>query len=90
MKHMTKPLTSLNSTSKKRRFKTPNEFSFFIEKQAISTRNSCYSVLIEFCENNDIDYDKIANLVNQQLRSKLAIEFAEMGMMKPQVSLEEL
>jgi GMP synthase PP-ATPase subunit len=71
-------------------FKSPNDFSLFIEKQAIKTKSNCSTVLIEYCENNDVDYDKVATLVNRQLKDKLAIEFAEMGMLRAQPSLEDM
>lgn len=78
------------TTFPKKLFKSPNDFSLFIEKLAVQKKSTCSSVLIEFCEMNDVDYDKVAGLVNRQLKEKLAIEFAEMGMLKPQPSLYEV
>jgi len=74
----------------KRLFKTPNDFSLFIETRAASEKATCSSVLIEYCEQNDVDYDKVALLVNRQLKEKLAVEFAEAGMMRPRPSLEDV
>lgn len=64
-------------------FNSPNEFSYFIEQEAIKRKDDCYSVIIEYCEINDVEYDKISVMINDQLKTKLAVEFSDIGLMKP-------
>lgn len=85
--HLHSPTTT---STKRKLFKTPNEFSLFVEKSAVKERLPCSTIIIKFCEENDVEYEKVALLVNRQLKEKLAIEFADMGMMKPQPSLEDI
>jgi hypothetical protein len=70
-------------------FKDANEFSLFIETQAVEEDMSCYSVLLNYCDENDIDPDAISKYVNNQLKEKLAVEFAEMGLLKKAPSIYE-
>lgn len=71
----------------KKIFKTANDFSYFIEQKAIENREECFTILLEFCENNDVEYEKIGDMVNTQLREKLRLEFADMGMLSKPSSL---
>jgi len=85
---MLMPLTELTVTPNKSRiFKTANEFSYFIEQEAVKRREECYTIILEYCEKNDVDYEKLVPMVNDQLKSKLAVEFGEMGMLPKQSSL---
>lgn len=81
-----KPSTASISTPPKI-FKSATEFSYFIEQEAVRRREECYSILIEYCDTNDVEYEKLVPMINGQLKEKLALEFAEMGMMRKQSSL---
>lgn len=80
---MTPQLTDSPDTSPQsnKLFKTANDFSYYIESQAVSRREECYTVLIEYCEMNGVDYEKLSPMISEQLKNKLAIEFADMGML---------
>jgi len=85
---MMTPLTESTAIQPKPKvFKTANEFSYFIEQEAIRRREECYSVILDYCEKNDVEYEKLVPMVNTQLKEKLAIEFSEMGMLPKQSSL---
>lgn len=71
----------------KKLFQNANEFSMFIEQRAIEEGIPCYTALLEYCEEQDIDPEELTKSVNRQLKEKLAVEFAEMGMLKLTPSL---
>lgn len=77
----------LNTLSPKKLWRNANEFSLFIEKKAIEDETSCYSALLNYCEDADVEPDTVASLVNRQLKDKLEVEFAELGLLKKQSSL---
>jgi GMP synthase PP-ATPase subunit len=54
---------------------------------AVKEEISCYDAIIAYCENADVEPEAVAPLVNKQLKEKLAIEFADMGLLKKQPSL---
>lgn len=76
-----------NTSSPRQMFQSSNEFSLYIETLAIDEGISCYNALLNYCHENDIDPEDIAKNVNKQLRDKLAVEFAEMGLLKKSPSL---
>ncbi len=78
---------TLNTSLQKTMFQNSNEFSLFIETMAIDNGISCYNALLNYCHDNDIDPEDIAKNVNKNLKEKLAVEFAEMGLLKKSPSL---
>ncbi len=78
---------TLNTSLQKTMFQNSNEFSLFIETMAIDEGISCYNALLNYCHDNDIDPEDIAKNVNKNLKEKLAVEFAEMGLLKKSPSL---
>jgi GMP synthase PP-ATPase subunit len=42
---------------------------------------------MQYCEEYDLEPEVVAPLVNRQLKDKLAVEFADMGLLKKQPSL---
>ena len=75
-------------TMERKLFKNPNEFSLFIEQTAVDEGISCYQALMDYCDEEDIEYEDIAKSVNRQLKEKLALEFSEMGLLRKNASLE--
>ena len=71
-------------------FKSSNDFSLHIEHIAIVDGISCYNALLNWCEENDIDVDDVASSINKQLKEKLAVEFADMGLLQKNASLENI
>lgn len=76
-----------NTSSQKQMFQNSNDFSLHIETIAVEEGISCYNALLNYCHDNDIDPEDIAKNVSKQLKDKLAVEFAEMGLLKKSPSL---
>lgn len=75
------------TTLPRQMFQNSNDFSLHIETIAIDEGMSCYNVLLNYCEEHDIDPEDVAKNINKQLKEKLAVEFAEMGLLKKSPSL---
>lgn len=71
----------------KKLFKTANEFSLHIEHLAIEEGIPCYNALLNYCEEQDLDPSDIAKSVSKQLKDKLEVEFANLGLLKKIPSL---
>lgn len=78
---------TLNTLSPKKLWRTPNEFSYYIEGLAAEEGISCYDAIMQYCEEYDVEPEVVAPLVNRQLKDKLAVEFADIGLLKKQPSL---
>jgi hypothetical protein len=78
---------TLSTGSQKKLFQNANEFSMFIEKLAVDQGIPCYNTLINWCEENDVEPEDIAKSVSRQLKEKIAVEFAEIGLLKKAASL---
>lgn len=64
-----------------------NEFSYYIQKRALEEDASCNTVLLQYCEELDLDPEEVAPLVNRSLKDRLEVEFADMGLLKKSPSL---
>ena len=71
----------------KKQFGTPSEYSLHIEQYAIDNGTTCVQALIDFCEEEDLEFETIAKMVNKSLKEKLAVEFADLGMLQRAASL---
>lgn len=78
---------TLITGSQRKLFQNANEFSMYIEKLAVEEGITCYSALLNWCEEQDIDPEDIAKSVSKQLKDKLAVEFADIGLLKKSPSL---
>jgi hypothetical protein len=63
-------------------FASANEFSMFIEETAIKEGMDLIDVILNYCEEKDIDPDVTAKLVTKSLKEKLAVEFTERNMLR--------
>lgn len=63
-------------------FRTPTEFSYHIEQNAVRNGSSCMDVLIDYCIKNDIEADSINKLINNSLKSKLEAEAQDLNLLK--------
>jgi hypothetical protein len=63
-------------------FASANEFSMFIEQSAIEEGMDLIDVILNYCEEKDIDPDVTAKLVTKSLKEKLAVEFTERNMLR--------
>lgn len=60
-------------------FRSPNEFSQYIEIKAKNDGCLCMDVLIEYAELRGLEYSDIAKMVSESLKEKLRLEFQANG-----------
>lgn len=70
-------------------FKDPIEFSMYIEEKANRSGQTCLETLIEFLEDKDIEVEKIKNHLSQSLQDKIRQDFVDLGMIRPNNTLNE-
>lgn len=66
-----------------KRFRSPTEFSLFIDEVVAKTRISYMEAIINYCNEVDIDIESIGSLINQKLREKIQVEAEQANLMKP-------
>lgn len=66
-----------------KRFRSPNEFSIFIDEMVNRTKMSYMDAVIAYCNEIDIDIDSIGPLINQKLREKIQVEAENANLIKP-------
>lgn len=69
-------------------FKTANEFSLHIEKQAAETNTPCMDVILKFCEDNYMEPEDICKLISQSLKDKIEMEFRELNYLPKEATLD--
>ena len=57
-----------------KKFRSPNEFSLYIEGKVAVQEISYMEAIIQYCEEVDIDVESISKLINQSLKDKVQIE----------------
>lgn len=66
-----------------KRFRSPNEFSIFIDEMVNKTKVSYMDAVINYCNEMEIDIESIGPLINQKLRDKIQMEAEQANMIKP-------
>lgn len=66
-----------------KRFRSPTEFSLYIEERVVTERIGYMDAIIDYCTNNDVEIDNIGNLVTTSLKEKIQVEAEEANMLKP-------
>jgi UDP-glucose 6-dehydrogenase len=54
-----------------KKFRSPNEFSLYIEGRVAAQDISYMEAIIQYCEEVDIDVESISKLINQSLKDKV-------------------
>jgi len=57
-----------------KKFRSPNEFSLYIEGKVAAQDISYMEAIIQYCEEVDIDIESISKLINQSLKDRVQIE----------------
>jgi UDP-glucose 6-dehydrogenase len=57
-----------------KKFRSPNEFSLYIEGKVAAQDISYMEAIIQYCDEVDIDVESISKLINQSLKDKVQIE----------------
>lgn len=66
-----------------KKFRSPNEFSIFIEENVSRQKITYMEAVINYCNEVDIDVESVGSLINQKLREKIQMEAEQFNMMKP-------
>ena len=70
-----------------KKFRSPTEFSLYIEERVAKERIGYMDAIIDYCTTNDVDINNIGSLVTKTLKEKLHVEAVENNMMKPKGQL---
>ena len=65
-----------------KRFRSPNEFSLYIEERVIREKIGYMDAIIQYCEEVDIEIESVSKLINQSLKDKVQDEAEENNFMK--------
>lgn len=66
-----------------KRFRSPNEFSIFIDETVNRLKISYMEAVINYCNELEIDVESVGSLISQKLREKIQMEAEQSNMMKP-------
>lgn len=68
-------------------FRTPVEFSEFIEMFSVKNSMTVTQVLLDYCEEHDLEYGQLAAMLTQNLKNKIAAEMQESGLLPKTATL---
>jgi len=68
-------------------FKTSNEFSLYIEQMVQDKKINYMDAILEYCEENYLEPQDIAKLVNKSLKDKVEMNFRELNYLPKQAQL---
>lgn len=69
-------------------FKTASAFSHFVETEANRQNKTCMEMVLEYCDEKDIEPDAVSKLINDSLKGKIEHEMVESGLLFPRTKLE--
>ena len=70
-------------------FENAAQFSLYIEEYASNNRLSHLDAVLKYCSDNFLEPDEIKGLINFTLKSKIAVDLQEQGLMVKSASLDE-
>jgi len=65
-----------------KRFRSPTEFSLYIEERVAKERIGYMDAIIDYCTSNEVEIDNIGSLVTKSLKEKIQLEAVENNLMK--------
>ncbi len=69
-------------------FRSPNEFSLYIEQIVKEKRLSYMDAVLDYCKENYLEPQDISGLVNANLKDKIAVEMRELNYLPKQGTLD--
>lgn len=66
-----------------KRFRSPNEFSIFIDEMVVKYKISYMEAIINYCNEMEIEIEAIGSLINSKLKEKIQVEAEQANLMKP-------
>lgn len=70
-----------------KKFRSPNEFSLYIEEKVVREKIGYMDAVISYCAEIDIDIESISKLINQSLKDKIRVEAEEQNYIKKKARL---
>ena len=70
-----------------KRFRSPNEFSLYMEEKVLQESISYMDSVIGYCNDIDIDVESVTKLINQSLKDKIQNEAEDQNYMRPRGKL---
>ena len=70
-----------------KKFRSPNEFSLYIEEKVLQESISYMDAVIGYCNDIDIDVESVTKLINQSLKDKIQNEAEDQNYMRPRGKL---
>lgn len=70
-----------------KRFRSPTEFSLYIEERVVKERLGYMDAIIDYCHTNDVDIDNVGGLITPSLKEKIQLEAEDNNMMRPRGKL---
>ena len=70
-----------------KRFRSPNEFSLYIEEKVLQESIGYMDAVIGYCNDIDIDVEAVTKLINQSLKDKIQNEAEDQNYMRPRGKL---
>ena len=70
-----------------KRFRSPNEFSIYIDELVNKFKVSYMDAVIKYCQEKESDIESIGPLINKKLKDKIQLEAEQQHMMKPRGQL---
>jgi hypothetical protein len=70
-----------------KKFRSPNEFSLYIEEKVAKEKIGYMDAVISYCAEIDIDIESISKLINQSLKDKIRVEAEEQNYIKKKARL---
>jgi len=71
-----------------KQFDTASSFSLYIEQVAREKKMPYMDAVLKYCEENYIDPQDIASMINKSLRDKIAVEMREANLLPKQATLD--
>lgn len=69
-------------------FTNASDFSQFIERTALDSGRTCTSVILEYCDEKDIEPSEISKMIGMSLKGKIEKEMIEDGLLPEHTTLE--
>ncbi len=69
-------------------FNTASDFSHFIEMTALKENKTCTQVILDYCDERDLEPQDIAKLITLSLRGKIHVEMIDKGLLPEQNTLD--
>jgi len=64
---------------------SPDEFSMMVEERALQENISCFDVLMNMVEADEVGIDNVPELLSERLKNKLEVDAKNLNLLKKEV-----